>query len=300
MVDEKAAAAAKDATRASESPSPVANPEVLSASGTVTAWGVKRQLGPWCLRLAGSGLLVWAVSLVSPHVPLPMPWSFCVAFGAVCAQTMVVGRVAPFGDRRWFWGLTPFLLLGGALILTLRPPLSGADAAAVTVMLLGAGSLIGAVIGGEIKHPGHLLPVAVVSSLVDVFSVLHPSGPTAHVVRSEVALNLLVLPWPFLGTPHIAPVLGVGDVAFAALYFSASRAHGLSLRRTWLALGFGCLVTLLVLLTFVQAVPALPMFGLAMLIAHPEARRLPKEERKQALLGLGIVCVLFAAVFVLR
>src|SRR5690606_16553929 len=73
----------------------------------------------------------------------------------------------------------------------------------VTTCLLGAGTLIGAKVGQAIERPGHLLVVAIVSALVDAFSVLHPRGPTAQIIESESAVAVLVLPWPLLGTSRI-------------------------------------------------------------------------------------------------
>jgi hypothetical protein len=173
-------------------------------------------------------------------------------------------------------------------------------AALVTSALLTFGTLVGSVVGSAIDHAGHLLVVAVISSLVDAFSVLHPSGPTAQLVRVQTALDVLILPWPILGTARIEPILGVGDVAFAAIYLAAAKRHGLPLRRTVAALAAGLAVTLGVVLATGRGIPALPFLGAAVVVAHPQARRLPEADRKKALLGLGVLVALFAVLFALR
>ena len=105
-------------------------------------------------------------------------------------------------------------------------------AVAVTGALLTAGAAIGGAVGGRIEHPGHLLVVVVLSLLVDSFSVFHTAGPTAAVVARPELIAVLALPWPRFGTSEFLPVLGVGDVVFAALYMSTARQFGLPRLRT--------------------------------------------------------------------
>ena len=61
---------------------------------------------------------------------------------------------------------------------------------------------------------------------------------------------------------------------FAALYLAAARKHALSIPRTLLALALGFAAALGCVVWLEQAVPALPFLGLAMVAAHPQARRL--------------------------
>src|SRR5690606_13949183 len=152
---------------------------------------------------------------------------------------------------------------------------------------LGAGTRIGASIGHAIEAPGHLLVVASVSALVDGLSVLHPKGPTAQILEMEVALSILALPWPILGTPIIQPTLGVGDVVFGGLYLAAARRHELPLGKTAAALAVGLTLAFVTAALLSRAIPALPFMGAAVLLAHPEARRLPPADRVAAAIGIG-------------
>jgi hypothetical protein len=166
----------------------------------------------------------------------------------------------------------------------------------VTAALLFGGTLLGAVVGGAVEHPGQLLFVAIVSSAADIASVVHPSGPSAVLAQAPAALALFALPWPMLGSPALEPFLGVGDVVFTALYAVASRRHRLSVARTALALGFGYVAVMLLVLALELAIPALPLLGLAIAVAHPQARRPAPADRAR---GFTLSALVVAAVVVL-
>ncbi len=250
--------------------------------------------------LAASATLV-LFALIAPHLPaVHRAVAGVLAFACVGGEVLLVAGLAPPLRPRGLVGLGASLavLVGVALAGPALPTI--AAAALVTLALLVAGTLVGAVVGRAIEDPGHLVVVAAVSALVDVYSVLHPTGPTAQLVQIEAAVDVLILPWPLLGTGRIEPVLGVGDVAFAAIYAVATRRHGLSMRRTLLALAAALAVTLAVVMSTGIGIPALPFLGAAIAIAHPEARRVPAKDRRKALVGLGLLLAAFVALFALR
>lgn len=92
----------------------------------------------------------------------------------------------------------------------------------------------------------------------------------------------------------------MGDITFAALYLAAARRHGLPVSRTLVALALGLAATLATVLLTGIGVPALPFLGLAVVLAHPEARRIPHPDRPKALVGIAIVVLLFGALAWLR
>jgi hypothetical protein len=187
-------------------------------------------------------------------------------------------------------GLT---LPAAALIaLAFRPAADLTGALIVTAALLAGGTMIGSAVGRAIEHPGQLVFVAVVSAAADAGSVFHPSGPSAVMAQSQAALSLVALPWPMLGTLAIEPLLGAGDVVFTALYLSSARQHGLSWRRTMGALLLAYAATATVVVVLEAALPALPFLGLAVVLAHPEARR-PRatDLRRGVLLSVAAVVV---------
>lgn len=257
----------------------------------------------WLLAIGGSGVALALLALVAPAVPVPGPLrvvAALLAFVAVGAEVLLVGSQVPRLPARWLAAmLLPFgVLVAVALAGPSIPRVLAASL--VTLGLLALGSIIGSVVGGAIDEPGYLLVVAIVSAMVDAFSVLHPEGPTAQLIEIEAAVNVLILPFPILGTTRIEPILGVGDVAFATIYFVASRRHGLSLRRTAVALALALIATMLTVMVTEVGVPALPFLGLAMVIAHPEARSVPREDRLKAVIGIAVIALVFGALSLLR
>ena len=174
----------------------------------------------------------------------------------------------------------------------LRPTLFGG--VVVFASLAISASAIGNVIGTRIEHPGQLFAVAVVFTLADTFSVLHPAGPTAAIVKTPEVLSVLTFPWPLFGTHAIEPILGVGDVVAMGLFLGASRRHALSLLRTSMALAVGALLTMCLVLWRETAIPVLPLMSASVLVAQPAARELRKEDRKQVAGVLFVLLALFA------
>ncbi|MBX3270240.1 MAG: hypothetical protein KF729_08260 [Sandaracinaceae bacterium] len=261
----------------------------------------RRAVLGWLLATAGCGAALALVALAAPHLPAVHPYaSGTLAFACVGAEVLAVAALAPPLRARALAGLA--IPLGALVAVALVGDALGRLPAsvAVTVALLAAGTLVGAVVGRAIEDAGHLAVVAIVSAAVDAYSVLSPSGPTAQIVQIEAAVDVLLLPWPILGTPRIEPVLGVGDVAFAAIYAVASRRHDLPMKRTIAALAVGLAVTLAVVLATGAGTPALPFLGAAILVAHPRARRLRPEDRRKAWIGIAVLLAALGALVLLR
>jgi hypothetical protein len=249
------------------------------------------------LAAAWAGLTL-AAGVVAPAAAVPWPpLLYVVAFGAVTAATLTAAAVAPTVGPRALAAVLAGALgaLGGLAAFGEALP-AALQAVAVTFVLLVSGATLGGAVGGRVEDAGHLLPVVVVSLLVDAFSVFHSAGPTAAVAERPALIALVALPFPVLGTGDYAPVLGVGDVVFAALYVAASRKVGLGVRRTIAALAVGLLATMIGVLVTALALPALVGMGAAVLVAHPAAWRLPAQDRRKA---IAIMIALAVAVVVL-
>lgn len=245
----------------------------------------------WVAVIGWAVVLLVAAHRLAPRVDASPLLAYAIGFMAVALAALGSAWRCPAVKQRALVGV---VLSAAALLWLSANPLSELDmAVAVTVCLLVCCTLLGAVVGGAIEHPGQLVFVAIVSSAADVFSVFHPSGPSAAIVHSEVALSVLALPWPMLGTPFIEPFLGGGDVVFTSLYVASSRRHALSSARTGIALTLGFAVTMVAVVALEVAVPALPFLGLAMVVAHPQARRPPERDR---LRGYAVAAVVVAVV----
>ncbi|MFI5308412.1 MAG: hypothetical protein ACHQ53_13730 [Polyangiales bacterium] len=247
--------------------------------------------------MAAADLVLAAAHAAAPALAIDPLVAYCVGFTVVCASALLTAFACPpLGRRALPFLALPVLLVG---LLAVHPPPDFALALLVTPALLAGGVLVGAVVGRAIEHPGHLLFVAIVSSAADVLSVFHPSGPSNAIAQSKAALSLLALPWPLLGSDRIEAFLGVGDVLFAALYIASTRRHGLALGRTLAALSLGFVATMLVVVELEAVVPALPVLGLAMIVAQPAARRPPARDRKRGF-ALAALVVALVAVLLLR
>ncbi|MFO0682754.1 MAG: hypothetical protein U0234_11910 [Sandaracinus sp.] len=255
---------------------------------------------PWAAALAASVLAFLGTALVAPRVPLDPGASLAAAiasylfsYACVSACTLAVARVAPDLGPRALGVVVPVVAL---LVALHGAEASLATAAIVLGALLAAGTSAGAALGARVQAAGHLLPVAIVSSVADAVSVLTPGAPSQLAVDTPAVLSLVALPWPFVGTSDQPAILGVGDVAFAALYLAAARKHGLSLARTIVALAIGLGATALAVAATSLPLPALPALGLAIVVAHPEARRVPPADRTAA--WIGCVLAIGVGVFV--
>jgi hypothetical protein len=249
--------------------------------------GVARPL----LAIAGAELALGSAHAFSSSFPFEPRFAYGVGFLAVSGSAVATACVCPRLPRRALgFVVLPGVALWAAHAAAGAPLLS---AMLVTAALLFAGTLLGALVGGAVEHSGQLLFVAIVSAAADLASVVHPSGPSAAIAQSPAVLALFALPWPMLGSPALEPFLGVGDIVFTALYAAASRRHRLSMARTSFALMLGYVVVMLLVLGLEMAIPALPLLGLAIVLAHPQARRPAVADRAR---GFALSALVVAAV----
>lgn len=249
-------------------------------------------MAPWTLTVSGALLLLGLGASFAPGMEVAPELAALFVFGSVAGVVLAVAATAPALPWRALALLAaPAALLAAAHVLWGGGAAVGAAMLTAAALLFG-GTLLGAVIGGQIEHPGHLSLVAFVSAFADLSSVMSKGGVTAAIVENKPVLALLAISWPVPGTDAIAPVLGVGDVVMAALYLSAVRRHGLGVGRTLAALGAAFFALFVVLFVGERALPALPFFSLAVLAAHPSVLRIRPEERRAATAGMLIVLAL--------
>jgi hypothetical protein len=259
-----------------------------------------RALARWFASAIGAALLLVGAALVAPYVPVAPLFAFVIGFAAVATSMVTTALAAPLLPRSALAGV---LLAIAALVLVYALDLARGSsitgAAVITCALLLGASCVGAVVARGVEDPGHLLVVAVVFTLVDTASVFHKAGPTAAIVENETLLSLVALPWPQLGarTLTIEPFLGMGDIIATALFVGVAKKHGLDVGRTAAAL-FGALaLTMAIVLLTEIPIPVLPFMAFSVLLVHPRARRLRKQDRKPALIGLLALMLVYAAIW---
>jgi hypothetical protein len=249
------------------------------------------------LAIAVTEITLLSAHAISAKLPFGPLLAYVIGFSIVAGSALGVSAFCPSFSKRALLGV---VVPAAAIVLVGQ---AGADqlttALVVTPALLLGATLLGSVVGSAVEHAGHLLFVAIVSSAADIVSVFHPSGPSAAIAQSEAALSLLALPWPMLGTPNLEAFLGAGDVVFTALYMTSSARLGLSPWRTGFALTLGYLVTMVAVIVLELTIPALPLLGLAVVLAHPQARRPPARDRARGF-AIAAVAVGVAALLLLR
>jgi hypothetical protein len=254
----------------------------------------------WALAVATACAGFWVTAGLAVYSPDAPILAYLLAFSCVVACTLGSAANAPASARTCVWGCMVglVLLLGAALGRSHLSLLLSGSGVLMGLLLLGTG--IGALVGRRIQHPGHLLFVAVVSTVADIWSVTQPGGISKAIVEEPLALSLAALPWPMLGSSELAPLLGVGDVVFTGLYLAASRTHALPLRRSVLALAAGYAITTLLVIATERPIPVLPLLGACMVLAQPKAREVAAPDRRRGAWALTLLVSALALWFLQR
>jgi len=235
------------------------------------------------------------LALLSPALHVSEAVARVLGISMAIGALLLTASAAPSqGARRigWFLGLTAVYALLFSLELG---PSTPALLCLLTLLMLTTAAIIGGYIGSLLEFPGMLLVVSYVAALADCCSVFHPQGFTAQVLQHPKALALLTLSVPVFGTDEIHSVVGIGDVAFVSLFVAGARVTGLRTRRTLVALGAAMALVALCTELANTALPALPFLGSAVLLAHPEARRLPAAQTRRIGFNLAFVTLVMGA-----
>jgi hypothetical protein len=247
-------------------------------------------LGTTASVAAGLTLLAWS----SPWFATPVWLARTVGILLAVAALLLTGWAAPsHGARRpvWLLGLAGVYALLFAIELG---PLTPALLCLLTLLLLTTAGIVGGYIGSLLEFPGMLMVVSYVAALADCCSVFHPDGLTAQVLKHPNALALLTLSVPVLGTEEVQSLVGIGDVAFVSLFVAGTRVTGLPVVRTLTALGAAMAMVALCTELVQRPLPALPFLGAAVLLAHPEARRIPSEHTRRIGINLTVVTLVLS------
>ena len=164
------------------------------------------------------------------------------------------------------------------------------------IMLLGLCQLVlaaglGLWIGFGIDALSHLIPIALVAGLADIWSV--SSGATSVIIRSS-QIHYFLLRFPLLGgpTPEMPFLIGLTDFLFFGIFFTAAFRFGLGAVRNLILLGLSFPITVTLAIFFHVGLPVLPI--MALLFVGGNYSRL--QVRKDELVKVGIFLVLCGAV----
>jgi hypothetical protein len=253
------------------------------------------------------GIVLWALLRgLLPLLPVPLPLFPLVWFLAIVVGVALVVWLA-FEAGRVFeakWAGILGLIAAGARIGLAFLPLPKSLAAQVAVgaiadtLILAAALLLGSSISGLIRHANLLPPVAIVLTIVDIWTVwlggfvarIQQKAQEGVVIAQRV-IEAATVKMPTVATAQYAhigiPVIGIGDLFFAAFLFALLWKFGLNARSAFfLSVVFVIFGLMLAQLPFVPfGVPGLPFIVLAILLPNLKSFRYTPEEKKALLIG---------------
>lgn len=255
----------------------------------------------WLSGLALSAALPLAAALLAPRMPAePLSAAVLTFLGGALTGLAPLALAARVGlPARAAVGVVAAAILALAAA-ALADPGGLLALVAVDGALVVFAWAVGGSIGQRVAHPGHLLAACLVAAAADLASVLHPQGPTHAIVKSERALSLLAISFPVPSTHAFAPVLGVGDLVFAALALGVAAQHRLSLARMTALVALGVAVAGAMAALFEAAVPALIPMAAAIALGLPAARRLEPRDRRTTRLAAAVAGAVILGVLLTR
>jgi len=177
------------------------------------------------------------------------------------------------------------------------------------VALLFTTFTVGFWLAGEIEKAGHLIPVCIIGTLVDIWSVF--AGPSKHVgekvlehVEKQIETgeilpppieSFLIMNWPQAGTGTMTPLIGLGDLVFIALLLASCRKFKLSYFKCILLLLGGLAVAEAVTMGYQKPLPALPFLSAFFLVGNYNNLSItPKEWRITIIITVILLALILA------
>lgn len=250
--------------------------------------------------LLGAALLSGLVVVTAPYLPIPSDavadlLAVVLAAGGALAALHLSSAGKP--------SVTAGLAAAGVGVAMLGALYFSKSSSPFTIPfqvfgLLVVGRMVGGLIGERIQSPGHVLPATVVAAAADCASVFSPEGASNAIVQNERTLAVFALAAAIPGTTAITYVLGVGDLVMIALVYAVARKFDVSTSRVTLAMA-GALVLAFGASALVGLpIPALVPIALVVNLAVPQFRRVPRSDRKAAMIAaiLAVGLVLFVGV----
>jgi len=253
------------------------------------------------------GVVLWALLRgLLPLLPAPLPLFPLVWFSAVVVGVALVvwlafevGRIV---EAKWT-GICGSIAVIARIGLVFMPfPKNLATQVAVGAiadsLILAGALLLGSSISGLIRHANLLPPIAIVLTVVDIwtvwlggFVVRIQQKAQEGVVIAQRVIEAATVRIPTVATAQYArvgiPVIGIGDLFFAAFLFALLWKFGLNTRSAFvLSVVFVTVGLMIAQLPFIPfGVPGLPFIALAILLPNLKSFQYTPEEKKALLIG---------------
>ncbi|MEW6709776.1 MAG: hypothetical protein AB1403_08155 [Candidatus Riflebacteria bacterium] len=167
---------------------------------------------------------------------------------------------------------------------------------AMMIILLGLAQLalasgIGLWIAEGIDDITHLIPVGLVATIADIWSV--SAGATARIIVSE-NINFFLLRFPLPAYHEIPYLIGLTDFLFFAIFFQAAVRYQLGTIRNALLLASSFIIAVVSALFTGAGLPVLPFMAVFFIIGNFSRLQWKKEELKQVAVFVIVILILFA------
>lgn len=250
-------------------------------------------------------------------------WALCfVGLGVALYAQATSGVSDPDGDPHALYLSFAVGCVGFAVTLVLmRDPANFNNpglALIAGIALMGWTTSLGFGLARGIQHSGHLIAVALVGLMVDIWSV---RGGPSHEVATQVTqaieqgvyvgatappvVTFFLLRFPFPGYGAIQAMLGAGDLVFLAFFFGCMAKFHLPVLRNFLGLTLG-LVGALALAQWAHeafglpAIPALPILAPLFVLLNVKYLRMSKHEWRLTGAFVGVLVLLMAGATVIQ
>jgi len=156
---------------------------------------------------------------------------------------------------------------------------------------------IGLWIGSGIDEVAHIIPIAIVAALADVWSV--SSGATAVIIKSA-EINYFLVRFPLLcgGTTVLPYFIGLADFLFFGIFYQAAIRFNLGITKNILLLGLSFIGAVGAAIMLKVGLPVLPFMGVLFVAGNIRKLQLKRDDLKQVILFLGGVII--SALFFMR
>lgn len=162
---------------------------------------------------------------------------------------------------------------------------------ALCQLMLASG--IGLWIGEGIDEAAHLIPVALVATIADIWSV--SAGATAKIIISPI-INYFLLRFPVAGTSEIPYLIGLTDFLFFALFFQAARRFELGMAKNLILLLTSFFIAVAAAIFTSTGLPVLPFMAILFVAGNFNQLKLKREEMKQIAIFLVVILIVFAII----
>ena len=210
--------------------------------------------------------------------------------GQILFLTVQNATLQPFSDQLVL-GLRNELFAEIRNFVADAVPESALLIALLCLMQLTLASGIGLWIAEGIDDITHLIPVALVATIADIWSV--SAGATAKIVVSS-SINYFLLRFPLPAYASIPYLIGLTDFLFFAIFFQAAVRYQLGALRNAVLLAAAFIIAVISALYSSTGLPVLPFMAFLFIAGNFRRLEWKKEELKQVGLFVIFILIIFA------